>query len=176
MTSALPSSAGSTSCSTRLWSRKSSIRRTSGDTVPRLPDGDAAVTLKQDGDLAGGFAMTDVVREALQVTSFDGHRIGAFLHRPAKMPAPGLVMIPEIFGINLPLREIAARYAGEGFVVLAIDIFSRLERDVDEGYDEAGHAKGRSLHQAFDCATGVKDMQAAITHLRNLPECNGHVG
>ena len=120
--------------------------------------------------------MTDVVREPLQVTSFDGHRIGAFLHRPAKTPAPGLVMIPEIFGINLPLREIAARYAGEGFVVLALDIFSRLERDVDEGYDEAGHAKGRALHKAFDYTTGVKDMQAAITHLRALPECNGHVG
>ena len=120
--------------------------------------------------------MTDVVREPLQVTSFDGHRVGAFLHRPPKAPAPGLVMIPEIFGINLPLREIAARYASEGFVVLALDIFSRLERDVDEGYDEAGHAKGRALHKAFDYATGVKDMQAAITHVRALPECNGHVG
>ena len=93
--------------------------------------------------------MTDVVREPLQVISFDGHHVGAFLHRPPKVPAPGLVMIPEIFGINLPLREIAARYAGEGFVVLTLDIFSRLERDVDEGYDEAGHAKGRALHKAF---------------------------
>src|SRR5690242_4950022 len=55
--------------------------------------------------------MTEVVREPLQVPSFDGHRVGAFLHRPARTAAPGLVMIPEIFGINLPLREIAARYA-----------------------------------------------------------------
>src|SRR3569623_3355050 len=105
--------------------------------------------------------MAEVVREALQVTSFDGHRVGAFLHRPAKTPAPGLVMIPEIFGINLPLREIAARYAGEGFAVLALDIFSRLERDVDEGYADAAHAEGRALHKAYDYATGDKDMNAA---------------
>ena len=110
--------------------------------------------------------MVEVVREPVQVTSFDGHRIGAFLHKPPKSPAPGLVMMPEIFGINLPLREMAARYASQGFAVLVLDIFSRLERDVDVGYDDAGHAKGRALHKAFDYATGVKDMQAAITQLR----------
>jgi carboxymethylenebutenolidase len=120
--------------------------------------------------------MIDVVREPLQVVSFDGHRVGAFLHRPPVMPAPGLVMIPEIFGINLPLREIAARYANEGFVVLALDIFSRMERDVDLDYDEAGHAKGRALHKAYDYDTGVKDMQAGISFLRARPECNGKVG
>ena len=120
--------------------------------------------------------MIEVVREPLQVTSFDGHRVGAFLHRPPMTPAPGLVMIPEIFGINLPLREMAARYATEGFAVLVLDIFSRLERDVDLDYDDEGHAKGRALHKAFDYATGVKDMQAGITHLRGLPEGNGRVG
>ena len=52
--------------------------------------------------------MIEVVREAMQVESFDGHRVGAFLHRPSAGPAPGLVMIPEIFGINLPL--FSARY------------------------------------------------------------------
>ena len=120
--------------------------------------------------------MIEVVREAMQVASFDGHRIGAFLHRPAAAPAPGLVMIPEIFGINLPLRELAARYATEGFAVLALDIFSRMERDVDLDYDEDGHAKGRALHKAFDYAAGVSDLQAAISFLRVRPECNGKVG
>src|SRR5436190_16293443 len=120
--------------------------------------------------------MIEVVREPVEVVSFDGHRVGAFLHRPPKTPAPGLVMIPEIFGINLPLREMAARYASEGFVVLVLDIFSRMERGVDLDYDDPGHAKGRALHKAFDYATGVKDLQAGISHLRRLPECNGHAG
>ena len=59
--------------------------------------------------------MIEVQRERVQVTSFDGHQIGAFLHRAPSTPAPGLVMIPEIFGINLPLRKMAARYAAEGW-------------------------------------------------------------
>jgi carboxymethylenebutenolidase len=120
--------------------------------------------------------MSEVRREAVQVTSYDGHRVGAFLHHAPSSPAPGLVMIPEIFGINLPLREMAARYAAEGFVVLTVDIFSRMERGVDLDYDDDGHAKGRALHKAFDYDVGVRDMQAAITHLRALPDCNGKVG
>lgn len=120
--------------------------------------------------------MIEVVREQLDVTSFDGNKVGAFLHRPPKSPAPGLVMIPEIFGINLPLREMAARYASEGFAILVLDIFSRLERGVDLDYGEEGHAHGRALHKAFDYATGVKDVQAGISHLRKLSVCNGRVG
>src|SRR5262249_50507515 len=76
----------------------------------------------------------------------------------------------------LPLRELAARYAAEGFAVLAVDIFSRMERDVDLDYGDEGHAKGRALHKAFDYDTGVKDMQECITFLRKRPECNGKVG
>jgi carboxymethylenebutenolidase len=120
--------------------------------------------------------MIEVVREAMQVASFDGHRVGAFLHRPPKAPAPGLVMIPEIFGINLPLREMAARYASEGFAVLVLDIFSRMKRDVDLDYDDAGHDKGRALHKAFDYVIGVKDLQAGVSFLRARAECNGKVG
>lgn len=120
--------------------------------------------------------MIEVVREPVHFPSFDGVRIDAFLHRPPRTPAPGLVMIHEIFGINLPLREIAARFALEGFAVLTIDVFSRMERGLDLDYGDEGHAKGRAMHKAFDYATGVKDLQAGITYLRGLPVCNGKVG
>jgi carboxymethylenebutenolidase len=120
--------------------------------------------------------MVEVVREPVQFTSFDGERIDAFLHRPSSGPAPGLVMIHEIFGINLPLREIAALFATEGFAVLTVDVFSRMERGLDLDYGEEGHAKGRAMHKAFDYATGVKDLQAGISFLRARPECNGKVG
>ena len=72
--------------------------------------------------------------------------------------------------------DVAARYAAEGFVVLAMDIFSRMERDVDLDYGDEGHAKGRALHKAFDYAVGVRDMQAGISFLRARPECTGKVG
>jgi carboxymethylenebutenolidase len=114
--------------------------------------------------------------ETIAVKSFDGHVLDGHLHRPPATPAPGLVMIPEIYGITQPLIETAARFAAEGFAVLVLEIFSRFQRGLALSYDEAGHRQGRAYHDAFDYAVGVKDLQAAITALRGRPECNGRVG
>jgi carboxymethylenebutenolidase len=114
--------------------------------------------------------------EKIAIKSFDGHVLDGDLHRATVIPAPGVVMIPEIYGITPSLSETAARFAGEGFTVLVLDIFSRFERGAVQAYDEAGHKQGRAYHDAFDYAQGVKDMQAAISVLRARPECNGRVG
>lgn len=114
--------------------------------------------------------------ESLSIPSFDKNHFDAFLYAPPLTPAPGIVMIPEIFGVNAPLREIAARYASEGFVVLVLDIFWRLKRGVDLGYDKTSYKEAFELHAAFDYPTAMKDVQSAITALRARKECNGHVG
>ncbi|HEX9027934.1 MAG TPA: dienelactone hydrolase family protein, partial [Anaerolineales bacterium] len=43
-------------------------------------------------------------------------------------PFPGLVIIHEIFGLNDNIREIARRFAGQGYASLAIDLFSGKNR------------------------------------------------
>jgi len=43
-------------------------------------------------------------------------------------PLPGLVVIHEIFGLNDNIREIAGRFAEEGYAVLAVDLFSNRNR------------------------------------------------
>ncbi|HEX7974893.1 MAG TPA: dienelactone hydrolase family protein [Anaerolineales bacterium] len=43
-------------------------------------------------------------------------------------PFPGLVVIHEIFGLNENIREIARRFAGQGYATLAIDLFSGQKR------------------------------------------------
>jgi|SRR5215203_1500582 len=114
--------------------------------------------------------------EKVGIRSFDGKSFDGFLYASPAKPAPGLVMIPEIFGINQPLREIAERYAVEGFSILVLDIFWRLERGVELGYDQESYRKAFDLHVAFDYGTAVKDMEAAITHLRGHSACNRRVG
>jgi len=114
--------------------------------------------------------------EQIPIKSFDSHILDGHLHHAAPVPAPGVVMIPEIYGITQSLSETAARFAGEGYTVLVLDIFSRLKRGAVLAYDEAGHKQGRAYHDAFDYAQGVRDMQAAISVLRARPECNGQVG
>ncbi len=44
-----------------------------------------------------------------------------FLAHPSDGPHPGVVMIPDVFGLADHTRDIATRLAGEGFAVLAVD-------------------------------------------------------
>jgi carboxymethylenebutenolidase len=103
--------------------------------------------------------------------SFSATLVGA-----TDMRRPGLVMIPEIFGINRSLLDMAEGFARQGFVVLALDIFWRLQPNTNLGYAPEDFTVARRLHTQFDYAPGVRDMQAGIDTLRRHPSCNGKVG
>ena len=48
-----------------------------------------------------------------------------FLAHPDATPSPGVVMIPDVRGLSDHFRELATRLAGEGFAVLAVDLYRR---------------------------------------------------
>ena len=80
------------------------------------------------------------------------------------------MLCQEIFGINAYIREVADYYAEEGYVVLAPDLFWRLEKDVELGYTEADWKKAFDFFQRFDTDKGMDDITAAVSTLRTRPE------
>jgi len=115
----------------------------------------------------------------VRVPSSDGDAFDAYLALPAAGPGregrPGVVMIPEIFGVNDGLRRCADLFAAHGYAVLAPDIFWRLERNVQLDYGEAAYKKAFALHHAFDYGQGMADMNDAIEWLREQPFCTGRI-
>jgi carboxymethylenebutenolidase len=69
--------------------------------------------------------MSDV--SELHIRGHGGDEIRAITARPKftgrKLPA--LVLVQEAFGIDAHIRSMVARFAGEGFVVIAPDLYSR---------------------------------------------------
>src|SRR5450755_1907332 len=56
----------------------------------------------------------------------DGSTARAFVARPADgRRAPGLLLFQEAFGVNNHIRDVAARLAGQGYVVIAPEMFHR---------------------------------------------------
>lgn len=100
---------------------------------------------------------------------------GAYLARPAHTPAPGIVVIQEIFGVNANVRAICDAQAAHGRFALAPDLFWRLEPGVQLS-DKTDFDKALGLMQRFDVEKGVADIQATITYLRTVPGCTGKVG
>jgi carboxymethylenebutenolidase len=118
----------------------------------------------------------DMAGQWIDIKAADGGKFRGYLALPASGKGPGIVLCQEIFGINAYIREVADYYAEEGYVVLAPDLFWRLEKNVDLGYSEEEWKKAFDFLQRFDIDKGMEDITAAVRTLRTRPEVAGKVG
>jgi carboxymethylenebutenolidase len=113
-----------------------------------------------------------------KISAPDGGTFDGDVVVPDAGSGPGLLLLQEVFGVNAYLRDVAERLARLGYVVLMPDVFWRIEPRVSLHHDEASMQTafgymGRFL-PLWDQAIG--DLDAAMTHLRGLPEVTGGVG
>jgi len=68
----------------------------------------------------------------------DGSSARAFVARAeGRRGAPGLILFQEAFGVNAHIRDVAGRFVGEGFVVIAPEMFHRTaDPGFEAGYDD----------------------------------------
>lgn len=98
----------------------------------------------------------------IELTSADGHVFGAYLAEPAEPPRGGLVVAPEIFGINSHIRAVADGYAADGYVVIAPALFDRAERGYESGYTPPEIQAGLALMRQVGWDDAMKDVGAAV--------------
>jgi len=116
------------------------------------------------------------VGQWIDIAAADGGTFKGYLATPASGSGPGILLLQEIFGVNSSMREVADYYAEEGYVVLAPDLFWRLEPGIELGYTEADFGKAMGYYQRFDANQSIKDAADALKVLRARPECVGKVG
>lgn len=111
------------------------------------------------------------------VKANDGGSFRAYVAMPARTPAPGLLVIQEIFGVNKVMRDLTDSYAAQGYVAICPDIFWRIEPGIDiTDQTEAEWQKAFDLFGKFDVDQGVSDLIATLARVRAMPECTGKVG
>ena len=101
-----------------------------------------------------------------------------FVARPKDgAPAPVVVVIQEIFGVNEGIRGKCRWLAEAGFIAIAPDLFWRLQPGMqltDKTKEEWEQAF--DLMNRFDIDRGIGDLQAASDRARVIPGSNGKVG
>ncbi len=112
----------------------------------------------------------------IDVPTTDGGAYRGYLALPASGKGPGIVLCQEIFGINEYIREVADFYAEEGYVVLAPDLFWRIEPGIELNYTEDDWKQAFDLFQKFDTDKGMEDISASVHTLRIRDEVIGKVG
>jgi carboxymethylenebutenolidase len=107
-----------------------------------------------------------------------GGVMGAYVAYPdTPGPAPAIIAIMEIWGVNETMRAHAHEFAQAGYICLVPDLFWRQEPGVElsDRNPEDGK-KAFDLYYEFDYDLGVEDMMATRDFLKAKPQCNGKVG
>ncbi|NML60064.1 dienelactone hydrolase family protein [Massilia sp. RP-1-19] len=116
------------------------------------------------------------MNERIKIDTPDGS-FGAYVAKPATTPAPAIVVIQEIFGINADLRETCDQLAAQGFIAICPDLFWRMQPGVElTDQSKAEWAKAMEFYQKFDIDKGVEDIGAALQTARTYAGSNGKVG
>lgn len=95
--------------------------------------------------------------------------------RPARTPAPAIVIVPSIFGLNDESQRWLRFYSAEGFLTFVYDPFWRTAPGALEMDAPGGREKAHARRDAFVAEAGVTDLAAVIARVRAMPECNGKV-
>jgi carboxymethylenebutenolidase len=111
------------------------------------------------------------------ITATDGGTFEALVTVPTGEHRSGVLLIPEIFGLNDYIADVARRLAQLGHVVLTPDLFWRQQPGVSfDSSDQNNMAPAMEIANAWDVDLGLADLGVALDHLRTLPEVSGAVG
>jgi carboxymethylenebutenolidase len=111
----------------------------------------------------------------ITTVSSDG-AFSAYIARPKTLPAPAVIVLQEVFGVNADIRQTCNELAKEGFIAVAPDLFWRQEPGVDLSVTSASDWRhGLRLYQAYDRDTGVSDVKLTANHIAKVSECTGRV-
>lgn len=104
-----------------------------------------------------------------------GGLMRSLLYTPKTTPAPGVVVLQEIFGVNDFVKWISDKLADDGFTVITPDLYHRIEPGISLGYDEVNLAKALAYYKSLDQQAAQDDAEAAVNALRSHDLCTGKV-
>ena len=115
------------------------------------------------------------MKDHITIEGRDG-KFCAHVTWPMALPAPAVVVLHEVFGVNADIRKTCDELAEQGFIAVAPDLFWRQEPGVDLNVtSEADWQHGLRLYGAYDRDAGAKDVKDATDAVAKMPECTGKV-
>ncbi len=107
----------------------------------------------------------EIRSEFVTVNVSDGTSMRLYVARPVgAAPARGLLVMQEAFGVNAHIRDVTERFAREGFLAVAPELFHRTGAGFEGKYDDFGAVMPH--YQALRDPNLEADFRAAYDWLR----------
>jgi carboxymethylenebutenolidase len=117
----------------------------------------------------------DTTDQIIDIATPDGP-MATPTYRPADgSHRPGVVVIMEAFGVDAHIMDVARRFAAEGYVAAAPDLFHRGGRLASAPYDKLAEYR-EQLRVGFSDQTVLSDVEATVRRLQADPGVQGPIG
>lgn len=117
-------------------------------------------------------SLAAIAKEIVELAVADGTRMTAYVARPDQVgPHPGLLLFQEAFGVNHHIRGVSDRFAAEGYVVIAPEMFHRTAPPGFEG-SYTDFPAVMPHYQAMTTETVEMDIRSAYEWLRSNADVN----
>jgi carboxymethylenebutenolidase len=108
-----------------------------------------------------------IVKQKIQLKVAESTPMSAYVARPASGdPHPGLMVFQEAFGVNSHIRKVTERFAEEGYVAIAPELFHRTAPAGFEG-DYKDFPAVMPHYQAVTNEAAEADVRATFEWLRS---------
>jgi carboxymethylenebutenolidase len=105
----------------------------------------------------------------------DGRQFNAHVSIPERPNGQAVIVLQEIFGVTGAVRGIADRFAEDGYLAYAPDLFWRVSPGIELSHSKEDIGKAFKILGGYSDADGVADIASTARHIRALPGFTGKV-
>ena len=106
-----------------------------------------------------------ITTEFVNLTVNDGTTMRAYVAHPEGAPRAGIMVFQEIFGVNAHIRDVTERFAREGYLAVAPELFHRTGPGFESGYTDMN--PGRTHAQATTDDGLTVDIKATFDWIKH---------
>lgn len=122
--------------------------------------------------MSSTLTQTEIRTSSVKIPNQD-LQIDAYLAEPVNAGKfPAVIVVQEIFGVNIHIREVTERLAREGYVAIAPAIFQRIAPGFEAKYTPEDIQLGRQYKEQTKAEEILSDIQSTIAYLKTLPNVN----
>ena len=109
------------------------------------------------------------------ITHDDGRRFQAHVSLPSQPNGHAVIVLQEIFGVTASIREVADRFAEDGYLAYAPDLFWRVRPGITLSHSKADIATAMGLLAQYRDDDGLADVAQTVAHLRARAGFSGRI-
>lgn len=109
------------------------------------------------------------------ITRPDGRSFSAYISEPERPNGHAVIVLQEIFGVTRHIRAVVDRFAQDGYLACAPDLFWRMAPGVELSHSKEDMARAMDLLGRYRDEDGLEDIASTASHLRARPGFSGKV-